>query len=121
MGMFDKPQYLTGKNGEGFAQAGDTFWLHAAKIDGEVKVGDKTLPQAKLRVSKARSEETVDVYSAGAAIVNQVRRLDETDRASFPIEVRLDQLPSKQGSPMNVLTPANQDPPTAEADSPADF
>src|SRR5215831_4420720 len=32
MGMFDKPQFLTGQNG--LVSPGDVFWLHNAKADG---------------------------------------------------------------------------------------
>src|SRR5947209_962545 len=33
MSMFDKPQFLTGKENP-FVQPGDSFWLHNARIDG---------------------------------------------------------------------------------------
>lgn len=111
MGMFDSPKYLTGKE-DGFVQPGDTFWLHNARIEGTVVIAKVEKPQAKLLVSREREGEQTVVYSAGAAIVNQIKRMDAGDRNKLPMEVRLDQIPSKQGSPANVLTPADQPPAT---------
>lgn len=111
MGMFDSPVYLTG-NENGFADVGDTFWLHNARIAGMVRISNQDKEQAKLLVSHERDSEQVVVYSAGAAIVNQVKRMDASDRAGMPMEVRLDQLPSRQGNPTNIMTPADQPAPT---------
>lgn len=108
MGMFDKPLYLTGD--EGYVREGDTLWLHNAKLNGTVKIGDSNKEQVKLLVSREREGDKSVVYTAGAAIVNQVKRMDANDRAHLPMEVRLDQVPSKQGSPTNVLTPASEPP-----------
>jgi hypothetical protein len=113
--MFDKPQYLTGNNGEGFVEPGETFWLHRARLDGTVKINDNERPQAKLLVSKDRNGDRIVVWTAGAGIVNQVKRFDQNDQASLPIEVRLDQIASGKGNPTNVLTPASAAPP---ADAP---
>lgn len=111
MGMFEKPVYLTGKE-EGYVQPGDVFWLHACKIDGQTSVGGTPRDQAKLRVSLTKEGATTDVFSGGAGIVNQVKRMTQEDRAAFPIEVRLDQVPSKHASPTFVLTPADQPAPS---------
>lgn len=111
MSMFDKPVYLTGK--EGYVTAGDTFWLHNARLNGTVNMpGGKTVDQAKLLVSHERDGEQTVVYTAGAAIVNQIKRMDNSDRSALPMEVRLDTVPSKQGSDTNVITPADQPPPS---------
>lgn len=115
MGMFDKPQFLTGKDDNGFVQAGDVFWLHAARTDGTAIVSGKEREQAKLQVSHERDGEKVIVYTTGTGIVGQIRRMDSGDRANMPMELRLDQVPSKQGNPTNVLTPASQPPPTGAA------
>lgn len=119
MGMFDSPAYLTGK--EGFVSPGDTFWIHNARYEGTVKIAGNDREQVKLQVSHERDSEKVIVYTAGAAIVNQVKRMDSADRAAMPLEVRLDQVPSNQGSPTNVLTPANEPEPSAAATGGADF
>lgn len=119
MSMFDKPMYLTGK--EGFVDAGDTFWLHNARFEGTVKIAGNDRDQVKLQVSREREGEKVIVFTAGAAIVNQIKRMDANDRAAMPLEVRLDQVPSNQGSPTNVLTPANQPEPSAAGSDTADF
>jgi hypothetical protein len=116
--MFDKPKYLTGE--EGFVQAGDTFWLHNARLDGTVTVNGSEKPQVKLLVSRTKDENPEMVFTSGAGIVNQVSRMDGEDRQHLPMEVRLDQVPSKQGSPTNVLTPAGTPPPeTIPDDEPA--
>ena len=109
MGMFDKPRYLTGRE-DGFVQVGDTFWLHNARMDGNANVGGESRPQAKLLVSHDRDGEKVAVYTSGRAICNQVMRMDASDRAAMPVEVRLDALPATQPghNPTNVLTPADQ-------------
>lgn len=110
MGMFDKPQFLTGEGG--LVSAGDTFWIHNAKIDGMVNVRGEMREQAKLRVSLHRDGEKVDVFTSGKGIVNMIKRIDAADRASMPFEVRLDEIPSGKGNPTRVLTPADQDPPS---------
>lgn len=114
MGMFDKPQFLTGKD-NGFVQPGDTFWLHNAKVDGTTNVGGNQREQVKLRVSHERDGEKIDVWTSGMGIVNQIKRMDNSDRASMPFEVRLDEIPSTKGNPTRVLTPADQDPPSGNA------
>ena len=111
MGMFDKPQYLTGD--EGFINVGDTFWLHAAKVDGVTNVQGKEREQVKLLVSHESNGEKVTVFTSGAGIVGQVRRMDENDRRNMPMELRLDEIPSKHGNATRVLTPAGQAPPNA--------
>lgn len=107
MGMFDKPQYLTGREGA-YVEPGETFWLHNARIDGQTTVNGRTMDQAKLKVSKTRNGEQSVIFTSGAGVVGQVRRMDDGDRASMPFEVRLDQIPSQKGNPTNVLTPADQ-------------
>lgn len=114
MGMFDKPAYLTGDNG--FVQAGETFFLHNARMDGTSKVNGTEREQCKLLVSHERDGEKVVVYTTGTGIVNQVRRMDNSDRASMPIELRLDQIPSGKGNPTNVMTPADQPVPVGSGD-----
>jgi hypothetical protein len=109
MGMFDAPRYLTGKNG--YVEEGDKFWIHNAKVDGVTNVNGKEREQVKLSVSKEKDGEREIVYTSGAGIVGQVRRMDENDRKNLPMEVRLDTVPSKQGQPTNVLTPSSQAPP----------
>jgi hypothetical protein len=111
MGMFDKPKYLTGD--EGYVTEGDIFWLHNARIDGTVTVNGNNRPQAKLQVSRERDGEKVIVFSSGAGITGQVLRMDATDRSNFPIEVRLDAIPTGKGNPAHVMTPADQEPRTA--------
>lgn len=112
MGMFDKPQYLTGKD-DAFVQPGGTFWLHNARMDGTATVNGENREQAKLQVSHDRDGERVTVFTSGKGIVGQIRRMDDSDRAAMPMELRLDQIPSKQGNPTNVLTPAGQAPAAA--------
>lgn len=109
MGMFDKPQYLTGSDGSGYVEAGDTFWLHKAARAGTVNISGEARPQVKLKVSHTQGGEQSVVYTAGRAIVNQIERMDESDLAMFPVEVRLDEIPAKMSgrNPTNVLTPAN--------------
>lgn len=118
MGMFDKPAYLTGD--EGYVQPGDTFWLHNARIEGTVTVGGSERPQAKLQVSHDRDGDRSIVWTSGTAIVGQVRRMDAEDREGMPMELRLDTKPSGKGNPTNILTPADQPPPseTETRDSP---
>lgn len=100
MGMFDAPKFLTAKEaGKGYVEAGDTFWLHNARVEPDGK--------AKLRVSHTRDGDAEIVFSSGKGIVGQVSRMDESDRGALPIEVRLDQVPSGKGSPTYVLTPSN--------------
>ncbi len=114
MGMFDKPKYLTGD--EGFVKPGESFWLHNARLDGTVTVNGAQRPQAKLAVSIGRDDPQEVVFTSGAGIVQQIGRMDADDRAALPMEVRLDQVPSKQGNPTNVLTPAHLPAPDAAAD-----
>jgi hypothetical protein len=109
MGMFDKPQFLTGENG--FVEVGDTFFLHNARIDGTRPTANGPKPNAKLLVSKTREETPIVVYTTGTGISGQVSRMDANDRSGFPMEVRLDEVPSGKGNPTKVLTPADQPPP----------
>lgn len=121
MGMFDKPKYLTGKE-DAFAQPGDVFWLHNARLDGEATVAGERRAQMKLLVSHEKDGEQIIVFTSGTGIVGQLRRMDQTDRAAMPIEVRLDQVPSGKGNPTNVLNPASASPPSeVDDDDPADF
>lgn len=112
MGMFDKPQYLTGS--DGFVSEGDEFWIHNARLDGTTTVGGTEREQVKMQVSREREGEKVIVYTSGAGIVGQVKRMDKTDRDAMPMHVRLDTLPATQPgrSGTNVLTPANAPAPT---------
>lgn len=111
MGMFDKPQYLTGD--DGYVNPGDTFWLHACRIDGTTTVGGSERDNVKLLVSHEQDGDKAIVYTSGAGIANQVRRMDADDRANLPMEVRLDQIPPRKAghNPTNVLTPADAPPP----------
>lgn len=113
MGMFDKPKYLTGKEGE--FSTGDKFWLHNAKIDGTTSIGGESRPQAKLLVSYERDGEKLTVWTSGRGITGAVSRMDDSDRRNMPMEVRLDEIPATQAgrSPTNVLVPADA-PPAAE-------
>lgn len=120
MGMFDKPQYMTGKN-NGYVQPGDTFWIHQARLDGTANIAGETRDQAKLLVSRTKDGEQSVVFTSGMGIVGQIRRMDADDRAQMPIEVRLDQVPSKQGNPTHTLTPASQDAPVPVADDDIPF
>ena len=108
MGMFDKPQYLTGT--DGFAQEGDTFFLHNARPDGVTSQGGQSREQVKLAVSRFRDEKPTVVWTSGRGIVGQVKRMDAQDREKFPMEVRLDAIPPTVAgnNPTFVLTPANQ-------------
>lgn len=105
MGMFDKPKYLTGE--DGYAKPGDTFWLHNARLEGTVNTPQGAKPQAKLLVSGSRDGAQEAVFTSGAGIVGQIQRMDADDRSAFPMEVRLDEIPSGKGNPTRVLTPAN--------------
>lgn len=109
MGMFDRPQYLTGKGDDAYAKEGDVFWLHRAIIDGTVNMNGADRANAKLKVSRTRDGEQSIVYSSGIGISGQVKRMDEKDRAAMPIEVRLDAIPNKTpgNNPTHVLTPAD--------------
>lgn len=110
MGMFEKPQYLTGKDGTGFVQVGEVFWLHNAKIEGTSTINGEQRTQAKLLVSHGKDDRPIIVFTSGKAITGMVARIDADDRAAMPIEVRLDALPSRQGNPTNVISRAS-DPP----------
>lgn len=114
MGMFDKPKFLTGTE-EGYAEPGDTFWLHNARIDGTTSVGGETRPQVKLQVSRTKDGDKEIVYTSGRGITAQVQRMDAEDRAAFPMEVRLDQIAPKVvgNKPTYVLTPSNLPPASA--------
>ena len=120
MGMFTKPKYLTGKR-DAFVSPGETFWLHNARIEGEVRIGRDVRLQAKLLVSKTQDGPTEVVYTSGSGITGQVRRMTQEDLQNFPMEVRLDQVPSREGNDTNVLTPADQPPPTREDVDVPDF
>ena len=113
MGMFDKPQYLTGKADEGYVKVGETFWLFNGRLDGTVNINGKTVEQVKLLVSKTRDGEQVAVFSGGAGIINQVKRMNDNDRRNMPVEVRLDEIDTGKGNPAHVLTPAGQATPVA--------
>jgi hypothetical protein len=117
MGMFDKPQYLTGKGDNAYVSEGDVFWLHNARIEGETNIGGNTRTLVKLKVSHERDGETAIVFTSGLGIVNQIRRMTADDRAAMPIEIRLDAIPStKPGhNPTHVLTPAGEPAPEATA------
>jgi hypothetical protein len=117
MGMFDKPQFLTGGE-NGLFEAGDTFWLHNARLDGEVVINGEKRTQAKLLVSRTRDSEQISVRSAGRGVVRQVSDIDQKDRSAMPIEIRLDAIPSGKGSPTIVMTPASQPPAGAIEDAP---
>lgn len=121
MGMFEAPKYLTGPTDEAFAQPGDVFWLHNARLDGTVNINGKERDQAKLQVSRTIDGERESVYTAGAGIVNQVRRMTPNDRAALPLEVRLDQVPSKHQTPTNVLSPSSAAVPDRAPSDEADF
>lgn len=113
MGMFDAPQYLTGD--KGFVDAGETFFLHNARLmEARVMVNGKEREQVKLQVSRDLDGEKVIVFSSGAAIVNQVKRMDNKDRQNMPMELRLDQVPSKNGNAANVMTPAGEPAPSGD-------
>lgn len=124
MGMFDKPQYLTGKGDGGYVQSGDTFWLFNARMDGSRTVGGTERATCKLQVSRTVDGPREIVYSSGAGIVNQVARMERTD---LPMEVRLDTIPSKTpgNNGTHVLTPATEPEPDVAGgngfDAPADF
>lgn len=83
MGMFDEKRYLTGKNG--ICQAGDTFHLHDAGIDGMVRQPgrDGQVPEAYLVISRNGTEDPIRVYTTGTAIVGQVQRIDAKDREAM--------------------------------------
>lgn len=119
MGMFDKPKYLTGD--EGYVSEGDIFWLHNAKIEGSVTINGQNRPQAKLLVSRERDGERIAVFSSGAGIAGQVLRMDANDRSKFPIEVRLDGIPTGKGNPAHVMTPADQEPRSVASSDPTNF
>lgn len=117
--MYDKPKYLTGD--DGYIDAGDTFWLHDAKLDGQTKVAGVSRDQVKLLVSRTADGPTEVVFSSGGGIVNQIKRMDADDRAALPQEVRLDQIASGKGNPTNILTPADRPAPSAVLEDVAQF
>lgn len=111
MGMYDKPQYLTGKGDDAYVTEGDVFWLHNAMIDGTTVIGGAERAVAKLKVSRTADGPTSIVYSSGMGISGQIKRMDADDRARFkagPQEVRLDAIPNKTpgNNPTHVITPA---------------
>lgn len=106
MGMFDKPEFLTGENG--YVEPGDTFWIHNARIEGTRNTANGPKQNAKLLVSRERDGEKTVVFTTGAGIAGQVSRMDASDRAKFPMEVRLDEIASGKGNPTRVLTPADE-------------
>lgn len=114
MGMFDKPQYLTGPNG--YVGPGETFWLHKARLDGTVTVSGTQREQVKMEVSHERDGEREVVFTSGTGIVGQVRRMSATDIDNMPIEVRIDQVPSRQGNPTNVLSLSSAPPAASTVD-----
>lgn len=109
-GMFDKPQYLTGKDGAGFVEVGNVFWLHNARIEGTTRFNDVERVNIKLKVSHERDGATEIVFTSGVGIANQVKRMTAEDRNAFPVEVRLDAIPATRAgfNPTFVLTPADQ-------------
>lgn len=106
MGMFDKPQYLTGREG-GYVEAGDVFWLHNARVDGTVVINGTPRDQVKLLVSHTEDGEQTVVWASGVGIVNQVKRMSPQDRAALPMEVRLDAINTGKGNPAHVMSPAD--------------
>lgn len=113
--MHDKPKYLTGK--DGFVDVGEEFFLHNARLDGTVKVRGEERPQAKLLVSRVPDGDREVVFTSGAGIVGQIQRMDGDDRrimADGGMHLRLDEVPSREGNPTRVLTPANE-PPASDA------
>lgn len=115
MGMFDKRRFLTGD--DGYVEAGDTFWLHNAKIDGTTEINGRERKVAKLLVSRTRDGEQATVFTSGAGITRQVGDMDAGDRAALPMEVRLDEIPSDKGNPTKVLNPATEPPSVAPSTS----
>lgn len=112
MGMYDKPQYLTGKGEDAYVKEGDVFWLHNARIDGTTVMGGVERTVAKLKVSRTADGPTSIVYTSGLGITGQIKRMDDDDRARFqtgPQEVRLDAIPNKTpgNNPTHVITPAD--------------
>lgn len=112
MSMFDEKRYLTGKNG--IVSEGDTFHLHGAAISGEVRKpdGSGTIPEASLTVSRSGTEEPITVFTTGAAIVGQIKRMDNADRNAMEraggMPVRLGTLEAKPGqSAAFILEPAS--------------
>lgn len=122
MGMFDKPQYLTAREG-GYVEAGDIFWLHRARLDGTVQIQGETREQVKLEVSRERDGEKTVVWASGRAIVRQIKSMSAAERAALPMELRLDAIPSGRGNPTHVMTPADAEPTSITGDDapPADF
>jgi len=121
MGMFDRPVYLTGK--DGYVEPGDTFWLHNARIEGVSNLNGESKPLAKLKVSRERGGDTYIVFTSGTGITGQIARMEQSDRDMFPMEVRLDAIPSKTAgrSATHVITPASQEVPVAATDEPLPF
>lgn len=122
MGMFDKPQYLTSnKSYEGYVQTGEKFWLHRARIEGTTTINGKVLDQAKMLVSHDRDGKQEVVFTSGMGITSQVKRMDADDMAAMPMELRIDEVPSKSGNATKIMTPADQLPPEAAADDDIPF
>lgn len=119
MGMFDKPEYLTGKDGKGYVTAGESFYLHNARQEGTVTISGQARPQWKLKVSHTATGDTSIVFTSGAGIVGQLSRMDDADRAAFPMHLRLDAIaPKVTGhNATHVLTPADQPEPASAADA----
>lgn len=100
MGMFDQKRYLTGPSG--LYSKGDKFLLHNAKLAGIVHVNGKQLQEVKLKVGTPDGGTEI-VYTTGKAIVGQVERMDEEDRAGMPFTVELDTIDTGKGNPAFIL------------------
>lgn len=109
MGMFDKKQYLTGK--DGLVKAGDTFFIHDAAEAGMGTNG----PEASMVVSRERESARKTVF-VGGNMAMQIRQMDADDKASFPVQVRLDNVDTGKGNAAYVLTPADQPEPGGAAE-----
>lgn len=105
MGMYDDKVWLTGESGA-FAKEGDRFFLHSANLGATVVVNGKPLREAILTVSRD-GNDTQKVYTTGRALVSQIERMDDADRASMPHEVALETIPTKNGN-AHVLRPVAQ-------------
>lgn len=105
MGMFDDKVYLTGD--EGAFTPGEPFVLHDAKMAAQpITIQGRVTREAQLEVARAQAQQEVfTVFTSGAAIVNQIDRMSDDDRAQFPLMVVIEQKPSGKGNPMNIIRP----------------
>lgn len=106
--MFDEKSYLTGKNG--LVIAGEEFRIWDAGIAGEVNTPNGRKSEAYLVITTSEHKDQTRVHTTGAAIVGQVQRMSQADRAAMQsggMLVVLGTRDTGQSSPAFILEPVN--------------